>query len=85
MRRTHHSAEPSCTGADEDVPSCTTGPGGQLRFVARELAGIARGLLRAAGRRDASAAGSHHAAGEERDQLGGEADQGTSHDDGIAR
>ena len=75
MRRTHQRAGPSCPAADEDVPSCATGPGGQLRFVARELAGIARGVL--------SAARCHHAADEERDDLGVDV-QSPSRDDGIA-
>jgi hypothetical protein len=48
MRRTYQHAEPSCPVADGDVPTCTTGPFGQLRFVARELADIAHGLLNAA-------------------------------------
>ncbi|MHB1527802.1 MAG: hypothetical protein ACYCZN_16365 [Candidatus Dormibacteria bacterium] len=52
MRRRRQQAEPSCPVVDEDVPSCTTGPSGQLRFVARELVDIARSLRRAAGHRD---------------------------------
>jgi hypothetical protein len=79
VRRTHHRAEPSCPGADEDVPSCTTGPGGQLRFVARELAGIARSVLSAASRRDDRSVDGG------RDNLEGGTDQSTSRDGGIAR
>jgi len=57
MSRTHQHAEPSCSVGDADVPSCTTGPSEQLRFVARELADSARGVLSAASRRGGGSIG----------------------------
>lgn len=57
MSRAHHSAEPSCPVADDAVPSCSTGPVGQARFVAGEMADMARTIARAARRRHGRQAG----------------------------
>lgn len=75
MSRARHSAEPSCPVVDDAVPSCSTGPVGQARFVAGEMADIARTIARAARRRHGRQAGadSHEPPGD-----GAEAEPETS-------
>ncbi|MCL4422721.1 MAG: hypothetical protein M1115_06090 [Actinobacteria bacterium] len=45
MRRNARIRASSCTVLDEGLPGCNSGPIDQVRFVARELAGIALGIL----------------------------------------